>query len=92
MERLDAYRQALTLEKVPDEQQFDHLKALFSADVDARAAAADKTDTDLRTPLPSSMPPFRTRRSWCVFATELTAKLVYLVVYPELWVRCVFRA
>ena len=47
VERLDAYRQTLMFEKVPEDQQFDRLKALFSADVNARAAAADKTDAEL---------------------------------------------
>ena len=92
VERLDAYRQTLMLEKVPEDQQFDRLKALFSADVDARAAAADKTDAELANAfafLDAAIPDsagagavrYRTDR-----------ELVYLVVYPELRVRCVFRA
>ena len=62
MERLDTYRQTLMLEKVPEDQQFDRLKALFSSDVDARAAAADKTDAAS----PDS-------QELVLFATELTA-------------------
>ena len=73
VERLDAYRQALTLEKVPDEQQFDRLKALFSADVDARAAAADKTDTELANAFAFLDAAIPDSQELVLFATELTA-------------------
>lgn len=52
VERLDAYRQTLMLEKVPEDQQFDRLKALFSADVDARAAAPCTAGPGRRPPAP----------------------------------------
>lgn len=73
VERLDAYRQALTLEKVPDEQQFDRLKTLFSADVDARAAAADKTDTELANAFAFLDAAIPDSQELVLFATELTA-------------------
>ena len=68
-----AYRQALTLEKVPEEQQFDRLKALFSADVDARAAAADKTDTELANAFAFLDAAIPDSQELVLFATELTA-------------------
>ena len=92
VERLDAYRQTLMLEKVPEDQQFGRLKALFSADVDARAAAADKTDTELANAFAFLDAAIPDSQELVLFATELDRKLVYLVVYPELRVRCVFRA
>ena len=73
VERLDAYRQALTLEKVPEEQQFDRLKALFSADVDARAAAADKTDAELANAFAFLDAAIPDSQELVLFATELTA-------------------
>lgn len=73
VERLDAYRQTLTLEKVPEEQQFDRLKALFSADVDARAAAADKTDTELANAFAFLDAAIPDSQELVLFATELTA-------------------
>ena len=73
VERLDAYRQALTLEKVPEEQQFDRLKALFSADVNARAAAADKTDTELANAFAFLDAAIPDSQELVLFATELTA-------------------
>ena len=73
VERLDAYRQTITLEKVPDEQQFDRLKALFSADVDARAAAADKTDTELANAFAFLDAAIPDSQELVLFATELTA-------------------
>ena len=72
VERLDAYRQALTLEKVPEEQQFDRLKALFSADVDARAAAADKTDAELANAFAFLDAAIPDSQELVLFATELT--------------------
>ena len=73
VERLDAYRQALTLEKVPEEQHFDRLKALFFADVDARAAAADKTDTELANAFAFLDAAIPDSQELVLFATELTA-------------------
>ena len=73
VERLDAYRQTLTLEKVPEEQQFDRLKALFSADVDARAAAADKTDAELANAFAFLDAAIPDSQELVLFATELTA-------------------
>ena len=73
VERLDAYRQTITLEKVPDEQQFDRLKALFSADVDARAAAADKTDAELANAFAFLDAAIPDSQELVLFATELTA-------------------
>ena len=73
VERLDAYRQALTLEKVPEDQQFDRLKALFSADVDARAAAADKTDAELANAFAFLDAAIPDSQELVLFATELTA-------------------
>lgn len=73
MERLDAYRQTLMLEKVPENQQFDRLKALFSADVDARAAAADKTDAELANAFAFLDAAIPDSQELVLFATELTA-------------------
>ena len=73
VERLDAYRQTLILEKVPEEQQFDRLKALFSADVDARAAAADKTDAELANAFAFLDAAIPDSQELVLFATELTA-------------------
>ena len=71
--RLDAYRQTLMLEKVPEDQQFDRLKALFSADVDARAAAADKTDAELANAFAFLDAAIPDSQELVLFATELTA-------------------
>ena len=73
VERLDAYRQTLMLEKVPEDQQFDRLKALFSADVDARAAAADKTDAELANAFAFLDAAIPDSQELVLFATELTA-------------------
>ena len=73
VERLDAYRQTLILEKVPEDQQFDRLKALFSADVDARAAAADKTDAELANAFAFLDAAIPDSQELVLFATELTA-------------------
>ena len=73
VERLDAYRQTLMLEKVPEDQQFDRLKALFSVDVDARAAAADKTDAELANAFAFLDAAIPDSQELVLFATELTA-------------------
>ena len=73
VERLDAYRQTLMLEKVPEDQQFDRLKALFSSDVDARAAAADKTDAELANAFAFLDAAIPDSQELVLFATELTA-------------------
>ena len=72
VDRLDAYRQTLMLEKVPEDQQFDRLKALFSADVDARAAAADKTDAELANAFAFLDAAIPDSQELVLFATELT--------------------
>ncbi len=61
------------LKKVPEDQQFDRLKALFSADVDARAAAADKTDAELANAFAFLDAAIPDSQELVLFATELTA-------------------
>ena len=73
VERLDSYRQTIALEKVPENEQFDRLKALFSADVDARAAAVDKTDAELANAFAFLDAAIPDSQELVLFATELTA-------------------
>ena len=73
VERLDSYRQTIALEKVPENEQFDRLKALFSADVDARAAAVDQTDAELANAFAFLDAAIPDSQELVLFATELTA-------------------
>lgn len=73
VERLDSYRRTIALEKVPENEQFDHLKVLFSADVDARAAAVDKTDAELANAFAFLDAAIPDSQELVLFATELTA-------------------
>ena len=73
VERLDSYRQTIALEKVPENEQFDRLKALFAAEVDARAAAIDKTDAELANAFAFLDAAIPDSQELVLFATELTA-------------------
>ncbi len=72
-ERLAAFQQTLALEKVPKGQAFDRLKALFQADVQARADAADKTDRQLANAFAFLDAAIPDSQELVLFATELTA-------------------
>ena len=72
-ERLDAFRQTIALEKVPRGQAFERLKALFQADVQARADAADRTDSQLANAFAFLDAAVPDSQELVLFATELTA-------------------
>lgn len=72
-ERLDSYRQTLALEKVPESEQFDRLKVLFSTEVEARAAAIGKTDAGLANAFAFLDAAIPDSQELVLFATELTA-------------------
>ena len=67
------FQQALALEKVPRGQAFDRLKALFQADVQARADAADKADRQLANAFAFLDEAIPDSQELVLFATELTA-------------------
>ena len=72
-ERLDAFRQGLSLEKVPSGHAFDYLKEKFQTDVQARADAADKTDRALANAFAFLDEAIGDSQEMVLFATELTA-------------------
>ena len=73
VETLDGYRQTLALEKTPRGQAFDRLKELFSAEVESRAAAADRTDAALTHAFAFLDEAIPDSQEMVLFATELTA-------------------
>ena len=73
VEKLDGYRQTLALEKTPRGQAFDRLKELFSAEVESRAAAADRTDAALTHAFAFLDEAIPDSQEMVLFATELTA-------------------
>lgn len=72
-ERLDAFRQGLSLEKIPTGRTFDYLKEKFQADVQARADAADQTDRALANAFAFLDEAIGDSQEMVLFATELTA-------------------
>lgn len=73
VEKLDGYQQTLALEKTPRGQAFERLKALFAAEVEARAAAADRTDAALSHAFAFLDEAIPDSQEMVLFATELTA-------------------
>ena len=73
VEKLDGYRQTLALEKTPRGQAFDRLKELFSAEVESRASAADRTDAALTHAFAFLDEAIPDSQEMVLFATELTA-------------------
>lgn len=71
--RLEAFQQAIVTEKVPEEQVFVRLKALFQEDVEARAQAADQTDAALANAFAFLDQALGESQELVLFATELTA-------------------
>ena len=72
-ERLDAFRQGLSLEKIPTGRAFDYLKEKFQTDVQARADAADQTDRALSNAFAFLDEAIGDSQEMVLFATELTA-------------------
>ena len=72
-ERLSAFRQSIALEKVPRGQAFERIKALFQADVQARADAAGRTDRQLANVFAFLDAAIPDSQELVLFATELTA-------------------
>ena len=91
-ERLDAFRQGLSLEKVPSGRAFDYLKEKFQADVQARADAADQTDHALANAFAFLDEAIGDSQEIVLFATELTANYFHLLVHPEFRVRSLLCA
>ena len=73
VERLDAMRQGLSLEKIPTGCAFDYLKEKFQSDVQARADAADQTDRQLTNAFAFLDEALGDSQEMVLFATELTA-------------------
>ena len=72
-ERLAAFQQTLALEKIPKGGAFDRLKALFQADVQARADAVAQTDAQLANAFAFLDEALGDSQELVLFATELTA-------------------
>ena len=72
-ERLETFRQTLALEKTPQAQAFDRLKALFGEDVQARADAAAALDAQMRQAFDFLDAAVPDSQELVLFATELTA-------------------
>ena len=72
-ERLSAFRQSIVLEKVPRGQALERIKALFQADVQARADAAGRTDRQLANVFAFLDAAIPDSQELVLFATELTA-------------------
>ena len=73
VERLDAMRQGLSLEKIPTGRAFDYLKEKFQSDVQARADAVDQTDRALANAFAFLDEALGDSQEMVLFATELTA-------------------